>query len=39
MKLEALTKIMAIQQGNKYVHSVLISILLAIKNEQFNWVV
>jgi len=35
MKLEALTKIMALKQGNKYVPNIIISVMLATENEQY----
>jgi hypothetical protein len=39
VKLEALTKIMSFRQRNKFVPSVLISMMLPTEKEEMNWVV
>jgi hypothetical protein len=37
MKLEALTKILILRQGNKYAHGTLVAIIQDVEEGEVNW--
>jgi hypothetical protein len=37
MRLEALTKILILKQGNKYVHGTIVAIIQDVEEREVNW--